>query len=157
MAPGATSSRRCEVARKKTTPTAEPGTTVCAVTYSEFDSSKLIQIGNGIGTEPNNLGDAFADTLVKFTPDIAAEHRAQFDAAKWRRCFLDAGARGVVIAPRVIGTAKRERAPELVRRAATSPHDAFDAWVQALVGVETKDKDAARVLFDSLVGKTGTK
>ena len=117
------------------------------VTYVDFVAPRVINIDDA---DPGSIPDVVG-AYVKYAPTLPAAQRETFDAAAWKARFLQAGAIGVVVAPRFLGSAKTREAAGIVSAAAQqSPQQAFEAWLAELKGVSDTRRALAREIFEAV-------
>jgi len=129
------------------------------VEHVSMDTPDLVQIDTWIvgGTpEPEELPPV-RGAFVKLAPTIRSSDRAAFDAGAVKQVLMGAGARGVIVAPKVVAdvSVRRERAEEKREQRSADEHVA--AWFDAAQGLSEEESRAARALCLDALGKAGVR
>jgi len=110
------------------------------VRFVDVESARLVVVED-VDSSPD-VRDAF----VKLTPAIPASARAAFDGGAVSRRFRAAGARAVMLAPRVVAETRRPEVERVV--AASSPREAVERWFADQPLNDAERAAAVAVVFD---------
>lgn len=120
----------------------QAGAVAAGVTLRAVDvpTSKLVQIETWPADDVEVRG-----AIVKLTPTIRSSEREGFDGNAAKKALLARGAVAVLVLPRTVADAVVPKKRDQAVRQAAAPHDAINAWFDAAVGLDDKQRSAAKV------------